>query len=172
MVAPLKFGNGYVISSDTLLGLWYLSMVGLKLIHASKRGPKATHAVDKLRYYCYWDLHGNGVPPFCPYSFKTESRHDANFVVTCGTVGCHNKQPPVPPVTVNLCIMTILGCLNLFRSWRHPLSVTLPFCPYAIMDNTDMVTDYTHRRKVSGVYWIPFAVCLSVSLPLLTFAQA
>ena len=36
--APLKFGNGYVISSHTLLGD-YLFMLGSKLIHASKSRP-------------------------------------------------------------------------------------------------------------------------------------
>ena len=35
-VQPLKFGNGWVILSYTLLGI-YLSMLGLKFIHVSKR---------------------------------------------------------------------------------------------------------------------------------------
>ena len=33
MVQPLRFGNGYVISSHMLLGMWLL-------IHISKRGPR------------------------------------------------------------------------------------------------------------------------------------
>ena len=38
-VQPLKFGNGQVISSHTLLGMWLLIHAGLKLIHVSNRGP-------------------------------------------------------------------------------------------------------------------------------------
>ena len=34
----LKFGNGWVISWNTLMACDYLSSLGLKLIHASKRG--------------------------------------------------------------------------------------------------------------------------------------
>ena len=30
MVAPLKFGNGYVIPSNTLLGIWLLIHAGFK----------------------------------------------------------------------------------------------------------------------------------------------
>ena len=36
MAAPLKFGNGQV----TLKGCNYISMLGLKLIHVIKRGPR------------------------------------------------------------------------------------------------------------------------------------
>ena len=38
-VQPLKFGKWLVISSRTLLGYDYLSMLALKLIRVSKRGP-------------------------------------------------------------------------------------------------------------------------------------
>ena len=39
-VAQLKFGNGQVISSHTLLACDYLSMLGLKLNHVGKMGPR------------------------------------------------------------------------------------------------------------------------------------
>ena len=35
MVASLKFGNGQIISSYTLLGMYFLFMLGLELIHVS-----------------------------------------------------------------------------------------------------------------------------------------
>ena len=42
-------------------------------------------------------------------SRKTENRHDAKCVVTCGIVGCHNsKQHPVPPVTTKLALWQLL----------------------------------------------------------------
>ena len=36
---PLKFGNGYVISSHTLMAIWLLIHVGIKVKHCSKRAP-------------------------------------------------------------------------------------------------------------------------------------
>ena len=39
MVQPFKFRNGKVISPHSLPGMNYLSMLGLKLNHASTRGP-------------------------------------------------------------------------------------------------------------------------------------
>ena len=39
MGQSLKFGNGELISSHTLLACSYLSLVGLKFIHVSKRQP-------------------------------------------------------------------------------------------------------------------------------------
>ena len=38
-VQPLKFKNEQVMSYHILLGLYYLSMLGLKLIFVSKGGP-------------------------------------------------------------------------------------------------------------------------------------
>ena len=41
MVVPLEFGNGYVISPHTYNGCFYVSMLGLKFIHISKKkGPQ------------------------------------------------------------------------------------------------------------------------------------
>ena len=40
-VQPLKFGNGYVIHSIFYKACDYLSMLGFKLNHVSKRGPGA-----------------------------------------------------------------------------------------------------------------------------------
>ena len=37
----VKFGNGSVISSHTLLGMWLLIHAGLKIIYATKRDPVA-----------------------------------------------------------------------------------------------------------------------------------
>ena len=38
-IAPLKFGNGKVISSHTLLGMWLFIRVRIKLNHISKGAP-------------------------------------------------------------------------------------------------------------------------------------
>ena len=38
-VAPLKFGNGKVIASHTLLGMWLLIYAEIQLIHVSKGAP-------------------------------------------------------------------------------------------------------------------------------------
>ena len=39
MVAPLEFENRYLISSHTLLGVGFLTMLGLQLNHASEKRP-------------------------------------------------------------------------------------------------------------------------------------
>ena len=39
MVATLKFGNGYVMSSQILQWMKLLSMLGIKVIHVNKIGP-------------------------------------------------------------------------------------------------------------------------------------
>ena len=51
-VAPLKFGNGYVISPHTTLyhGCIYLSMLGLNLTHVSKRCPRIVFTIKLLAF--------------------------------------------------------------------------------------------------------------------------
>ena len=50
-VLPLKFGNGWAISSPTLYGLSdNISMLGLKLNHISKRGPGLLHVWNPWTY--------------------------------------------------------------------------------------------------------------------------
>ena len=55
-VAPLKFGNGYVISYLILLGIWLLVHAGLTLNPVKKMGPR-----NKERIIChdvimqYWE---------------------------------------------------------------------------------------------------------------------
>ena len=45
----LKFGNGYVISSHTLLGMWLLLHAGIVVNHVSKTGPSYSGARKKYR---------------------------------------------------------------------------------------------------------------------------
>ena len=47
LVELLKFGNGNVISSHILLGIWLFIHVGIKLIHVSKRAPFVNKCVTK-----------------------------------------------------------------------------------------------------------------------------
>ena len=50
MVRPLKFGNGQVITPTLYYTRDYLSMLGLKLNHVCKRGPRTSmkHGIDSL----------------------------------------------------------------------------------------------------------------------------
>ena len=50
-VQPLKFGNGYIISPTLYWACDYLSMLGLKLIHASQR-PRQS----RLHRSWYWSI--------------------------------------------------------------------------------------------------------------------
>ena len=50
-VAPLKFVNGYVISSHTLPGMWLLIHNRIKLNHACKSGPWSLIIWTKWRRY-------------------------------------------------------------------------------------------------------------------------
>ena len=47
-VQPLKFGNRWVISSHTLLGMWLLIYGGLKLNHVSKRPQELAKPAQRL----------------------------------------------------------------------------------------------------------------------------
>ena len=38
MVVPLKFGNGYVISSHTLQGMWLPIHAGIEVNHVTEKG--------------------------------------------------------------------------------------------------------------------------------------
>ena len=40
MTSPLKFGNGQVISSHTLLGIWLLTHAGIEVIPYSLKRPQ------------------------------------------------------------------------------------------------------------------------------------
>ena len=49
MVAQFKFENDYVISSHTFKGSNYLSMLGSRLIHVNKRGPRYVKYLQTLQ---------------------------------------------------------------------------------------------------------------------------
>ena len=49
---PLKFRNGYVISSHTLQGIWLLIHAEIKLNHVSKRGHRASVATELNTHQC------------------------------------------------------------------------------------------------------------------------
>ena len=49
---PLQVGNGEIISSHILLGVWFSSMLGLKLIHASKMGLSWNSDITGEQYQC------------------------------------------------------------------------------------------------------------------------
>ena len=77
MVPLLKFGNGWVISYHTLNGCHYLSMLGLKLIHASKRDLRCCdYALKTGRIVCwyfqvvalFWFLYVNVIKPGVHFS--------------------------------------------------------------------------------------------------------
>ena len=65
-VAPLKFGNGYVISSLTLLACEYISMLGLKLIHVSERVRRPIAKTD-IRHVGNLRSQFNPTPSYLDY---------------------------------------------------------------------------------------------------------
>ena len=76
-VQPLKFGNGYVISSTLYQACDYLSMLVLKLNHVSRRGPRFTVCCIWYKFIftlCLWQS-GSRVL-VCMGIFISISRYD------------------------------------------------------------------------------------------------
>ena len=66
-VQPLKFGNGQVTSSHTLLHMWLLMHAGIKWNHVSKNGPRSLTHWGRATHICVGKLtiigSDNGLSP-------------------------------------------------------------------------------------------------------------
>ena len=94
-VQPLKFGNGYIITSHILLVTRLLTHAGMKLIHVSKGAPGAM-----LWLYGYYEINWSYVI-WCPYLKKkllktTEQNKKANgWLLFNGMLFCINVVNPL-----------------------------------------------------------------------------
>ena len=68
-VAPLKFGNGYVISSRTLMGMWLLIHADMENMLKLYCGDNLMGPVSIYKYplYRYGDSHYKDKPISCPF---------------------------------------------------------------------------------------------------------
>ena len=113
MVKPLKFGNWLVISSDVYKGCNYLSMPGLKLIHASKSGPMSVcrGIMTKIR-----SVRNSGTKK----SYKTlNSNKIINMKVGCNLVRCiaYSSTIPLNFTSCSKYYFICRTCFNIVVSW-------------------------------------------------------
>ena len=109
MVAPLKFRNGLVISSHTLLGMWLRIHVGLKLNNVSKRGYWAS--VNFWYVLCCNNIDLSVSPTIALFCF--------NFDLTWYTDG--NITSYISPWTFSLNIGLNMLPSDTFMSCLHSL---------------------------------------------------
>ena len=100
-IAPLKFGNHRnIISSHTLSWLYYLSMLGLNLIHVNKRGHRRHFQERKLNTLQRHGRHDVLIQwPFdCLFNslFWLTSQKSSNVHIVCPLWG---ESPHKGPIT-------------------------------------------------------------------------
>ena len=115
-IAPLKFGNHRnIISSHTLSWLYYLSMLGLNLIHVNKRGHRRHFQERKLNTLQRHGRHDVLIQWLfdCLFNslFGLTSQKSSNVHIVCPLWG-ESSGDGFPSQRAN-------NAASVFMSWRH-----------------------------------------------------